>query len=52
MEKYLIMVNEITSRKKLSQKEIEQNRFKQFESTTIYETNNKTEDEEEDEEDE
>lgn len=43
MEKYLILSNEIISRKKLSQKEIEKNSFEQFEDTIIFETDNKEE---------
>lgn len=43
MEKYLILSNEIISRKKLTQKEIEENDFEQFDDTTIFKTDNKEE---------
>lgn len=43
MKKYLILLNEIISRKRLTQKEIEKNSFEQFEDTPIFETNNREE---------
>lgn len=46
MEKYKILLAIIASKKRLTQKEIEENEFEQFNDTIIYETNNKTEAEE------
>ena len=46
MEKYKILLAELHTTKKLTQKEIEQSKFRQFYNTIIYETNNKTEAEE------
>lgn len=46
MKKYKILLAELYTTKKLTQKEIEQSKFRQFYNTIIYETNNKKEAEE------